>query len=797
MLKNYIKIAIRTLKKNPLFTFINIFGLALSMSICMLVLLRVKDQFGYDKFHPNANHTYRIISQLTNEKGTDYRFATTPLPFLGYLTSNYNLIERATRIYLPGTQQIIANKKSLDLNGAFADESFFSIFGFTFKSGNKLSALNAPNSIVLSKNSAERLFGKDIDPVGQTIEYSKWGSFLVTGVLGDQPGKSHIKFDAYLSMSSVAGLERSGTLNPMLDTWDNFNNSYTYVTLKKGVSPKQLENAVAGMSADLMKRQTQKGSAALKFEIQPFNKIILGEELISSMGNTGSRGKVLAEIAIGFIILICACFNYTNLSIARSLNRGKEVGIRKVAGAKRRHVFIQFIFESVLIALLSFGVALLMLRLMMDYAPFIGEMMPENFVFDWSVFGWFLLFALFAGLLAGALPAWTLSSFKAVQVLKNLSTVKLFGSNNLRKGLIIVQFTLSLVIVIFTLVFSRQFDYMANADPLFNRDNILAIRLQGTNSSLLASELKKLNGVEQITAVSEAPGRNVSGTISVKQQPADQAIGMDYYDVDADLPAVIDLKFLAGNSFPAGATNEREQYTIINEKALEMLKWKTPGEAVGKQILLSDTVPVRIVGVVRNFYFKGMEWAPGPLVLRNRESQYKHLLVQTAATSKQIESTIASVWKTNNPNQEFKADWLKQQMSERYSAIGTLSMLGFLAFITITIACLGLLGMVTYLTQTRHKEIGIRKVMGADVFSIMTILSKGFLKLVLIAGAFGLPLGYLAGFFFLNIFSNRVSIGLDIILFSLLGMLLLVLLTIGTQIYRVAVANPVKALRSE
>jgi putative ABC transport system permease protein len=797
MIRNYIKIAVRTLKKNPLFSFINIFGLALSMSICMLVLLRVKDQFGYDKFHPNANQTYRIISQLTNEKGTDYRFAGTPLPFLGYLTSNYNLIEKATRIYLPGSQQVIANKKSLELNGAFADESFFSIFGFVFKSGNKLSALNAPNRIVLSKSSAERLFGKEIDPVGQTIEYTKWGSFLVTGVLDDQPGKSHIQFDAYLSMNSVAGLERSGKMNPMLDTWDSFNNSYTYVVVKKGVTAKQLENAVDGISTTLMKAQTQKGSASLKFEIQPFNKIILGEELMSSVGNTGSRGKVFAEIAISLIILICACFNYTNLSIARSLNRGKEVGIRKVAGAMRRHVFLQFIFESVLIALLSFGVALMLLRLMMDYAPFIGEMMPENFVFDWSVFGWFLLFTLFAGLLAGVLPAWTLSSFKPVQVLKNLATVKLFGSNNLRKGLIVVQFTLSLVIVIFTLVFSRQFDYMANADPLFNRDNILAIRLQGTDPILLASELKKLNGVEQVTAVSEAPGRNVSGTVSVKQLPSDQAIDIEYYDVDADFPAVIDLKLLAGNSFPTGATNEKEQYTIINERALEMLKWKNAGEAVGQQILLNDTVPVRIVGVMKNFYFRGMEWAPGPLLLRNRPNQYSQLLVRTATTNKEIEAAMATVWKANYPYQEFKADWLKQKMSERYSAIGTLSMLGFLAFITITIACLGLLGMVTYLTQTRHKEIGIRKVMGADVITIMTILSKGFLKLVLIAGAIGLPLGYIASFFFLNIFSNRVSIGVDIILFSLLGMLVLVLLTIGTQIYRVAVANPVKALRAE
>ena len=267
--------------------------------------------------------------------------------------------------------------------------------------------------------------------------------------------------------------------------------------------------------------------------------------------------------------------------------------------------------------------------------------------------------------------------------------------------------------------------------------------------------------------------------------------------MDADFPAVIDLKLLAGNSFPTGATNEKEQYTIINERALEMLKWKNAGEAVGQQILLNDTVPVRIVGVMKNFYFRGMEWAPGPLLLRNRPNQYSQLLVRTATTNKEIEAAMATVWKANYPYQEFKADWLKQKMNQRYSAVGMVSMLGFLAFVTIIIACLGLLGMVTYLTQTRYKEIGIRKVMGADVLTIMTILSKGFLKMIMIAGAIGLPLGYVAGFLFLNIFTNRVSVGVDLLIYSLIGMLVLVGITIGSQIYRVATANPVKALRSE
>ncbi|MBC7849019.1 MAG: ABC transporter permease, partial [Chitinophagaceae bacterium] len=463
MFRNYIKVAVRTLMKNKLFTLINVFGLALSMSICMLVLIGLKDQLGYDKFHPRPERIYRIISQLTNKQGNSYRFATSPLPFANNFTAGYDLIETSTRVYIPGSQRAIGeNNRQFVINGAFADASFFDVFGFPFKDGNKTVALKAPNSIVLTHAVAEKMFGAGVDAIGKTIEYPTWGNFVVTGVLAQPIGKSHLDYDAYLSMSSVVALEKAGKLTAMSELWDNFFTSYTYVVTKKGISRSQLNRAVEDVSTKLMAAQKNEGSAAVQFEAQPFKKIIVGEELIAAARNTGSRSKVWGPVAIGFIILLSACFNYTNLSIARSLKRGKEVGIRKVSGAMRRNVFFQFIIESLLLAFIAFGFAFLFLRVMIDYLPFIAESIPQGFTFDWSVFVWFFLFTLFAGFLAGSLPAWTLSSFKPVQVLKNLSNVKLFGSNGLRNSLIVVQFSLALVIVIFTLVFSRQFDYLAN-----------------------------------------------------------------------------------------------------------------------------------------------------------------------------------------------------------------------------------------------------------------------------------------------------------------------------------------------
>ncbi|MBC7848819.1 MAG: ABC transporter permease [Chitinophagaceae bacterium] len=360
-----------------------------------------------------------------------------------------------------------------------------------------------------------------------------------------------------------------------------------------------------------------------------------------------------------------------------------------------------------------------------------------------------------------------------------------------------VQFSLALVIVIFTLVFSRQFDYLANADPLFTRDNIYSVRLQGTDRELLSRELTSISGVEKVSAASENLGKNVSGSITVKRQAANEAIGIDYYDVQAEFPKTMGLIFLAGNTFPEDATNNIERYTLINETALRVLNFKSADDAIGKQILLGDSIQVQITGVVRNFYHRGMEWAPGPLLLRNRPAEFNVLMVKTSAENKQLEAAFKAAWKKVSPYQDFEGDWLKSELYERYNPVGLTSMLGFLGFVTITIACLGLLGMVTYITQTRYKEIGIRKVMGAEIKIIIALLSRNFLKLVLIAGAIGLPLGYITSFLFLNMFTNRVPVGLDILLISFIAMLLLTILIIGSQVYKVAIANPVEALRNE
>jgi putative ABC transport system permease protein len=405
---------------------------------------------------------------------------------------------------------------------------------------------------------------------------------------------------------------------------------------------------------------------------------------------------------------------------------------------------------------------------------------------------------MFTGVLAGVLPAWALSSFKPVEVLKNLSNIKLFGGSGFRKTLIVLQFTLSLIITIFTVTFFKQFNYTANADPGFKRDNILTIQLQGADHQILANEIAHLNGVELASAASNNPGHSSSGRIQVKKQTGDQPIAMDYFDVDKNFISNLNLSLLAGKTFDETKSSGEESDVILNETSLSLLKLKSPAEAVGQMIVLNDSTYVRVTGVIKDFYFRGLDQRIAPMLLRNRPQEFSVLNVSTTSTNnKALIQSIEKIWKKSNPHQPFEYSWLKDELYQKKSAWGTISMLGFLAIIAITLACLGLLGMVVYNTETRKKEIGIRKVMGASVAEIITLLSKNFLKLVMISGLIALPVSYVLCYMFLNIFANRINLGFGLLAFSFIGMLLLSLLTIGSQIYRVAISNPVNSIRAE
>lgn len=797
MLKNYFKIAIRNLSKHPLFSFINIFGLALGMCIGLLVILRLQDEFSYDRFHPAPGRTFRIISDVINSDGGGFRLASTPLPLAGTLKDNYAFVENTAQVYPGWNGSGSAAGKNLEVNMAFTQPSFFEVFGFKLQQGSGYDALNGPNKIVISERTAKRFFGS-APATGKILALGDLGSFIVTGVITSGGHKSHIDFDIYCSISSLPALEMSGKLKPNTNDWSNVSAGYTYVLLKEGSSKKQLMVALDRISAPL-KASDEADKSRIRFDVQSLTAIAPGEDLGNAIGRGASIGKIAAEVSIAFIILISACFNYTNLSIARSLKRAKEVGIRKISGALRSHIFLQFLVESMVIAVLALGLAYLMLEFLKNYTPLRAEFFPEGISMNVALAGWFLSFSLFSGLLAGIVPALALSVFKPVTVLKNLANVRLFGRNGLRKALVVFQFSLSLFIIIFLLVFEKQFNYMATADYGFNPRGIVNIPLNGMDYRLLKTELSGVAGVERVSAASGNLGWSATGSVRVKQQARDEAIYMRYFDVDEDFAKNMELKFLAGSGFGA-ANSITSNKVLVNETALSALNIHSAADAVGATLLLDDSSTAQVAGVLKDFHFEGFEYPVAPLVFRNREPGFRVLNVKVNTDelhSGAIIPALQSTWKKIRPNDEFSYSWFSREFYEGKAAASTVSMLSLLAFMGVTIASLGLLGMVVYTVEGRTREVSIRKVMGASSAAIAALLSSGFLRLIIIAILIAAPLGWIGSYVFLQMFAVRVSMGAGILIIACGSVLLLAFFVIGSQVLRVANSNPAGNLRME
>ena len=788
MLRNYFKIAWRNLWKHKLFSFINVFGLALSLAVCMLVMVQVKDDLSYDLFHPHPERTYRVLSDIVenNNNNNHYELASTPLPLKEDLAPYKDEIEDAVQLYPAIKEKASFEGKRLYVNGAFTDPSFFKVFGFQLSAGDKKSALAVANGIVLSKATAAKFFG-DSNPIGQVLDFENLGLFQVTGVLEDPPGKSHIDFDAYASSLAIASLEKAKELPSKENSWNTINDSYTYVLAKKNISEERINKLLKQIAQN---PELKSSEGTINFKAQHLSSITPGTDgIYNEIGRGTVWAKVLTIIGIGLIILLAACFNYTNLTLARALTRAKEVGIRKVTGASRFQIFTQDVIESVLVALLAFVFACLGL------AQFKPDMQ-----FDPSLFTIALLFTVLTGMGAGAFPAWVLSSFKPVKVLKSISTQKLFGNLSLQKGLLVFQFSLSLLIIIFLSAYYRQFTYVHALDPGFASKNILTVPISG-NDMVFANEISRIHGVRDISRTSDDFGMRGSGSVQVFTQKPDKGqrgLQSEFYFADAATVPVHKLQLVSGSNFSGYENRTKEQQILINEKAAVLFGFKNAASSIGKTIWLNDSTQVEVKGVFKDFYDKGAARDIMPLIFRNKAGAYNYMNILVDASAKEnIIGQISSIWKNINPNTPFEYEWLDQKIAAREDQSNAYATMGFLAFITISIAALGLLGLVIYTVETRQKEISIRKIIGASVNQLMFLLSKGFLKLLVISGLIAMPLGYLASIFFLQNFANRVSFGIGSLLLCFMFLLIIGIITILSNTYRAAAANPVDNLRSE
>lgn len=785
MLYNYFKIAFRNLRKYRLFSFINIFGLASGMMICLLALIDIKGSFDYDNFHPHPERTYRLLTDVVNKTNDRMAFATSPLPLTDVLKKDYDFVEGATH-FIRAYGEFDDGRKRLQPMTFWVDADFFRVFGYPIIAG---TAATAPHTAVLTQSMAEKFFGK-ANPLGKVIHYGDAGAFTVTGIIDNTtPGRSHQRFDMLLSAQSLK--------SEALTDWKNHQEGYTYILLKPGVTPETFEKSLASVAARTSKIIQDNKINAYHFRAQAVSAIAPAHEELMRGTYEPTYGKLATEMGVGLLTLLLAVFNYINLTLARSLSRAREVGIRKVVGGLRWQVMAQFMAESVILALLGLALAFVGLK-MIEPMGFVQRWLIGGVKWGWETGLLFVVFSIVAGLLAGMVPARILSNFEPAQVLRSHTGLKVIRGISLRKSLIVVQFAVSLLAMITLYVLDRQQTYMSEGDYGFVREQVLTIPvLPGQHADKLMDAIQRQAGVTQVAATSDLFGSHPQDTQwAYRQRSKIDSLLIDGFAINHQLLPALGLKLLAGQNFtPIDASKNR---VLINEEALKGFGLGTAKEAIGKTILLSNNREVSVAGVVQNFNYASFVWALKPLVLQFQPEKFQYLNVKVAdGSSAATVAAIEKVWKQLYPFEPFAGQWYSDYLLERHSHDDDNNFLGVLTAIAFTIACMGLLGMVTYNTETRTKEVGIRKVMGAAVHQIVWSLSSDFVRLLLIASAIAIPLGYVAGMAILLNFSFHVSIGLETF-GPCLGLLFLIGgLTIGLQTYRSAVANPVKALRSE
>lgn len=785
MIKNYFKTAWRNLSKHKLFSFINIFGLASGMVVCMMALIKIKEAYDYDSFHPNSNKTYRIITDLERKNGEHFLCASSPIPLSSFLKENYNVIENSTSVYF-SRDEVAVNDKKLGAKAAYVSEDFYKIFGFNVSKG---TAAIKPQTVVITHETAEWFFGKE-NPIGQVVSIRDI-NFVVTGILEKPTYPSHLKFEMLVSMASMPLMK-----NNQFNDWKDEAAAYTYVQLKDDVSGKLLNTILGDATRQVNAKFLLSSNKNFVFKKQALNDISPGFLSLYNITDEPIAPNLITFGAIGFAMLLLAFFNYVNLTLARALDRAKEIGIRKVSGALKRHIVLQFLSESILVSILSLGLAFILLRLISGL-PTVQNMISK-IPFDKTMWVYFILFTIFTGLIAGWIPARVFSGFQPIRVLKGKFNSKLFGGVGLRKTLTVIQFTCSLIAIIIIAVFYRQSKYMATADYGFERKGILNVTLPANSYERAAVTFSTIPGVESVSGVSALFGFSGGQTKFIKKDRSADSVASNYFSISPSVISDMNLQIIAGKNLPPSNPGKVSPLVLINEEACRVLQFKNPATAVGNTISTNDTTNYIIAGVVKDFHYAGFLHPIQSLMLANQPEEFQMINLKVIKGADQnVITSLETAWKKAYPHQSLKATWYDKELYEQHLHKDDLMFLGLLTMMAISIACLGLLGMVIYSTKNREKEISIRRILGANVGQVIVEVSKGFALLLLIAICIGLPIGLIAGNQFLQQYAYRIHVNFGVMVGSATALFLLGAITIGWQTYRTVGANPVKSLRTE
>ncbi|HVS93428.1 MAG TPA: ABC transporter permease [Mucilaginibacter sp.] len=810
MFKNYFKVALRSMRKNIGFSVINVIGLSAGLAVCLLIVLYVKDELSFDSYYAQAENIYRLDTDIFFN-GTQFNSMFGPAPLAPTLKQEYPLVEQYVRLRNFGDIFIRKGDQNIhDHNAVFADSTFFRVFSIPMVAGNGLTALNEPNSVVIDETTAKKYFNST-DVVGKTLYVDNHLSCKITGVFKDIPPQSHFHFRFIRPMADIRRSDQGDWLSDIYAS---------YVLVRPGVTQASLQKQVdAVVNNHLVKQALQvlhltpddlkKGGNHFRHPVIPLTAIHLHSNRTDEFEANGNITYVYIFSAIAIFILLIACVNFMNLSTARSTNRAKEVGIRKATGALRSSLIIQFLTESMLMSFISLmlatGIAALLLPLFNQLA---GKQMSIFTIFASAQLPALVGLIVVVGCIAGSYPAFYLSSFQPVQVLKG-NIASGFKSSWLRSGLVVFQFFISIALIIGTIVIFNQLNYIRNTDIGYKRDRVLVINNTywlGNRTQTFRQEALKIPGVQSAAVAESLPTeatRDRSGWSKNTSLDAKQITIMTNFFADRNYIPTMGMQMAAGRNFSSDFPSDSSAL-IINETAVKLLGLKDPlnqtlyrpsGNISNGRF---PTKAYHIIGVVKDFNFSSMHNKIGPLTIALGENYGDIVLRINTRNIPSLIGRVESEWKSMAPGQAFNYSFLDADYNKMYKAEQrTGKLFSTFAVFAILIACLGLLGLVTYAAEQRTKEIGVRKVLGASVGSIVAMLSKDFTKLVLIASLIAFPVSWWAMNKWLQSFAYRIDIAWWVFVAAGVAAIVIALATVSFQAIKAAVTNPVKSLRSE
>lgn len=803
MFKTYFKIAWRTAIRNRSFTAITLGSLVLGITLFFFITLWVKDEMSYDTHFAAGDRICRVETELIVPDGPAEKMPAVGWPVGQTLKAKYPEIESVT--YVKDWRPIVQIKEERIYEDAlYADAEFFNVFGYKLQAGNPATALKDPYSVVISQQVKEKYFGKE-EAIGKMLQINNGNPYKVTGVFGKLPDKSHLRFDMVGSFSTYCSMNAEECATEFASGWFDIN-VYNYVKLHENTSV----ITTTGKISNLVQTDGKEAVKATGFKsnlyLRPVKDIYLYSDMRTGIGTVGNITTVKLFFSIGLFILLIACLNFINLSTARSAERAKEIGIQKVLGNNRRKLILQFLTEAALLCTIAAIISLLlMIMLLPAFNTFSGKTLTLTSLL--SIENMLLLSGIIAILvpLAGFYPAWVMSSFKPITVLKG----RFIHSGSgilLRKSLVVLQFVISAGFIMSTSIMWQQMNFMQQQDLGFDKDHMLVVdvtkvpwQLRHDKATVFKNELLSQAGIKHITAANAVPGKyGWGGQFAYPEgKSKEQALTVEYIPVDAGYVKTIGMPLIAGRDFLANSQADEQEAFIINEAAVKTFGWGQPHQAVGKRLSTSGKEGV-VIGVVKDHHQHGLQELIRPVVLSPASYINLFALRYEGITPTQATAHVQAAWNKVYTGYPLEYRFMDEYFQRQYKKEDKLrSFFGLAAGLSIVIGCLGLLGLIIYTAQKRVREIGIRKVLGAGVGNLVSLLSVDLMKLVGIAIVLAIPIAWWSMDQWLQNFAYRVQVNAWVFVLSAAAALLIALFTISFQAIRAALANPVKSLRSE